>query len=59
MDGNISDGCLGDLLLPVALTSHSLLLLSLLLGDREWGGCGLARSIKMEGFLNREETSGG
>lgn len=39
MDENIADGCLGDLLL---------------LGDKEWGGCGLARSINMEDFLNRE-----
>lgn len=59
MDGNISDGCLGDLLLAIALTSHFLLLLALPLGDREWGGCGWARSIKMEDFLNRKETSGG
>ena len=59
IDGNISDGYFGDLLLPIALTSHFLLLLSLPLGDREWGGCGLVRSSKMEGFLNREETSGG
>ena len=29
MDGNTSDGCLGDLLPPVALTSPFLLLLAL------------------------------